>query len=78
MSIEFATEPVYAADDDDQYVKRKLKTYLDKVNTNVQGTKISEENVSYKCLLLIIRDSFIGINEKYQPQLFIDESKSMH
>lgn len=77
MSIEFATEPVYAADDD-QYVKRKLKTYLDKVNTNVQGTKISEENVSYKCLLLIIRDSFIERNKKYQPQLFIYESKNMH
>ena len=34
----------------DKYIKIKIKTYGDKINTNFQGKKIAKENVSYKCL----------------------------
>ena len=45
---EFDNEPVYG--DNDKYIKAKIKSYGDKVNTNsIQGEKITKENVSYKC-----------------------------
>ena len=52
MNIEFDSEPIY--DDNDKYIKAKIKSYRDKVNTNFQGKKIPNENKSYKCLSLII------------------------
>ena len=37
MNIGFDSEPVY--DDNDKYIKTKIKLYRDKVNTNFQGKK---------------------------------------
>ena len=47
-NIEFDKEPVYG--DNDKYIKTKIKSYGDKVNTNFQGNKIPKENALYKCL----------------------------
>ena len=44
MNIRFDGEPVYG--DNDKYIKTKIKTYGDKVNTNFQGKKVSKENAS--------------------------------
>ena len=44
MNIEFDSEPIY--DDNDKYIKAKIKSYRDKVNTNFQGKKIPNENKS--------------------------------
>ena len=73
MNIEFDSEPVY--DDNDKYIKIKIKSYGDKVNTNDQGNKISKENASYKCLSLIMLDSVIRVNKKYCPQTLLEEYK---
>ena len=37
MNIEFDSEPVYS--DNDKYIKKKIKMYEDRVNTNFQGKK---------------------------------------
>ena len=42
MNIEFDSEPIYG--DIDKYMKTKIKSYGDKVNTNFQGKKILKEN----------------------------------
>ena len=63
MNAEFDSEPVYG--DNEKYIKTKIKSYGDKVNTNFQGNKIPKENASYKCLSLIVLDSIIGVNKKY-------------
>ena len=39
-----------------------MKSYGDKVNTHFQGKKMPKENVSYKCLSLIVLDSVIRVN----------------
>ena len=44
MNIEFDSEPVYG--DNNKYIKAKIKSYGDKVNTNFQGKKIPKENAS--------------------------------
>ena len=52
MNIEFDNEPVYS--DNHKYIKAKIKSYGDKVNTSAQGEKIPKENASYKCLSLVM------------------------
>ena len=42
MNIKFASEPVYG--DNDKYIKAKIKTYGDNVDTNFQGNIIPKEN----------------------------------
>ena len=73
MDIEFDSEPVY--NNNDKCIKAKIKSYGDKVNTNFQGKKIPKENASYKCLLLIMLDSVIRVNEKYYPEVLLKEYK---
>ena len=45
MNIEYDSELVY--DDNDKYIKTKMKSYGNKINTNFQGKKISKEGASY-------------------------------
>ena len=47
INKEFDSEPVYG--DSDKYIKTKIKSYGDKINTNFQGRKMPKENTSYKC-----------------------------
>ena len=68
MNIGFDTQPVYG--DNDKYMKAKIKSYWDKVNTNSQGKRIPKENASYKCLSLIMQDSVIRVIKKYYSQNF--------
>ena len=70
MNIRFDSEPVYG--DNDKYIKTKVKLYGDKINTNFQGKNIPKENVSYKCLSLIMLDSTIRANKKYYPQTLLE------
>ena len=52
MNIEFDSEPVYGGND--KYIKTKIKSYGDKVNSNFQCNKIPKENASYTCQILLI------------------------
>ena len=48
MNLESGSEPVYGHND--KYIKAKIRSYGDKVNTNFKGKKTPKENASYKCL----------------------------
>ena len=73
MIIEFDSERVYG--DNDKYIKAKIKSYGDKVNTNFLGRKIPKENASYKCLYMIILDSVIRVSKRYYSQIILEEYK---
>ena len=73
MNIEFHSEPVYG--ENDWYIKTKIKSHRDKVNTNFQGKKMPKENKSYKCLSLTMLDFVIRVNKKYYPQTLLEECK---
>ena len=70
---EFDSEPVYG--DNDKYIKTKITSYGDKVNTNFQGKKVPKENASYKQLSLIMLDSVIRVNKKHHPQTLLEYCK---
>ena len=73
MNIKFDSDSGYG--DNDKYIKTKIKSYGEKINTNFQGKKIPRENASYKCLSLIMLDSVIRANKKYYLQTFLEECK---
>ena len=73
INKEFDSEPVY--DDNDKYIKTKIKSYGDKIFTNFQDRKIPKENASYKCLSFIMLGSVISVNKKHYTQTLLEECK---
>ena len=68
----FDSKPFYG-NDDNKYIKTKLKTFKDNIITNFHNKKVPEEKVQYKYLSIIILDSVIKSNNKYYPQTYLDE-----
>ena len=62
LRIDFESKPVY--DDDDEYIKTKLKIYADNMITNFHNKKMPKEKAPCKCLSIIILDSVIKANKK--------------
>ena len=75
IKINFESKPVYGDDDDDKYIKTKIKTYADIIITNFHNKKMPKEKVPCKCLSIIMLDSVIESDEKYYPQTFLEECK---
>ena len=74
MSINFNSKTTYG-DDNDKYIKTKIKTYTDIIITNFHNKKMPKEKVPCKCLSIITLDSVIESDEKYYPQAFLGECK---
>ena len=74
MRIDFESKLTYD-DDDDKYIKTKIKRFADSTITNFHNKKIPKEKVQCKCLSIILLDSVIQTNEKYYPQIFLEECK---
>ena len=78
MDIDFNTKPTYG-DDNDKYIKTKIKTYKNNITTNFYNKKgskkVPEEKIPHKCLSIIILDSILYTYEKYYPQIFLEECK---
>ena len=74
MSIDFNSKITYG-NDDDKYIKTKIKAYLDIIITNFHNKKIPKEKVPCKCLSIIMLDSVIESEKKYYPQTFLEECK---
>ena len=61
QSIEYENE--------DKYIKTKIKIYDDRVNTNFHDQKVPKENTAYKCISLIMLDSV----KNYHQQILLEE-----
>ena len=65
MSTDFDGKPAYG--NDDKYIK---KTYKDNITTNFYNKKVTKEEISYKCLSIIMLNSVLYAYEKYNPKHF--------
>ena len=74
MSIDFNSKTTYG-DDDDKYIKTKIKSYANIIITNFYNKKMPKEKVTSKCLSIIMLDSVIESDEIYYPQTFLEECK---
>ena len=75
LKIDFESKPVYGNDDDNKYIKTKIKIYAGSMITNFQNKKMPKEKTPCKCLSVIMLDSVINANEKYYPQTLLEECK---
>ena len=75
MRTDFESKLTY--DNNDKYIKTKIKTYEDNITTNFYNKKVSkkapEEEIPHKCLSIIILDSILYAYEKYHSQIFFEE-----
>ena len=63
MKTDFESKPVY--DDDDKYIKTKIKTYEKSIITNFHNKKTPKEKAPCKCLSITMIDSVIKAYKKY-------------
>ena len=78
MSIDFESKTTYG-DDDHKYIKAKIKTYKDNINTNFYnkiGCKKVPKKIRHECLSVIITDSALYVYGKYYPQKLLEECKN--
>ena len=73
MNIEFDSEPI--SGDNDKYIRAKIKSYGDKVNTNFKAKKYQKKNESNKCLSMVMLDFSLIVSEKYFPQTLLKECR---
>ena len=64
---------LFYGNDDNKYIKTKIKTFKDSIITNFHDKKVSKERIPYKCLSIIVLDSVIKTDDKYYPQTFLEE-----
>ena len=73
LKIDFESKRIY--NDDDKYIKTKIKIYAGSMITNFQSKKMPKEKAPCKCLSIIMLDSVIKANKKYYPQTLLEECK---
>ena len=57
---------------DNKYIKTKIKIYDNKIKTNFNGNKTTEDNEYCTCLSVILLDSVVKIDNDYYPQIFLE------
>ena len=73
MKINFESKPIY--DDENKYIKTKIKIYASSMITNFHDKKMPKEKVPCKCLSIMMLDSVMKANKKYYPQTILEECK---
>ena len=72
MRKKIDSKPFYG-NDDNKYIKTKIKTFKDSSITNFHNKNVPKEKITYKCLLIIVLNSVIKTGDKHFPQTFLEE-----
>ena len=64
--MRFNGKPIY----DDKYVKTKVKTFNEMINTLFTEDEIPKEKVHYACIAAIFIDSVLRVDKKIFTTLF--------
>ena len=68
---EFDSKPVY----NEKYIKTKIKSCNEKINTNFHNNEIPKEGSQCICLSVILIDSVYKKDKNCYPQVFLEECK---
>ena len=71
LGIKFYSEPIY----DDKYIKTKVKTFSNVINTLFTGDEIANKRIQYTCISAISIDSVLKIDKKNYPQIYLEQCK---
>ena len=71
LNVKFHSQPIY----DDKYIKTKVKTFKNTINTLFSGDKIPKERIHYVCISAICIDSILKTDKKNYPQVYLEQCK---
>ena len=71
LNTKFHSQPIY----DDKYIKTKVKTFNNSINTLFSGDNIPKERNHYICIAAICIDSILRVNNKNYPQVCLEQCK---
>ena len=60
LNIRFNSEPIY----DGKYIKTKLKTFNEMINTLFSGNEIPKERIHYVCIAANCTDSVLKVDKR--------------
>ena len=71
LNVNFKSQPIY----DDKYIKTKVKTFNNLINTLFSGDKIPKEGIHYFSITAICIDSVLRVDKKNYPQVYLEQCK---
>ena len=71
LNVKFHRQPIY----DDKYIKMKVKTCTNMINTLFTGDEIPKEKIHYVCIPTVCVDSLLRVNKKSYPQVYLEQCK---
>ena len=71
LNIKFHSQPIY----DGKYIKTKVKTFNNTINTLFSGDEIPKERILYVCIAAICIDSVLRADKKNYPQVYLEQCK---
>ena len=71
LNVKFHSQPIY----DEKYIKTKVKTFNNTINTLSSGHEIPKERIHYVCITAICIDSVLRLDKKSYPQVYLEQRK---
>ena len=71
LNVKFHSQPIY----DDKYIKTKVKTFNNTINTLLSGDEIPKERTHYVCIAAIYINSVLKTDKKNYPQVYLVQCK---
>ena len=71
LNVKFHSQPIY----DEKYIKTKVKTFNNTINTLFSGNEIPKERIHYVCISAICIDSVLRTDKKNYPQVYLEQCK---
>ena len=71
LNVKFHSQPIF----DDKYLKTKVKTFNNTINTLFSGDKIPKERIHYLCISAICIDSVLRKDKKNYPQVYYESDE---
>ena len=71
LDVKFHSQPIY----DGKYIKTKVKTFSNTINTLFSGDEIPKERILYGCISVICIDSVLRTDKKSYPHVYLEQCK---
>ena len=71
LDVKFHSQPIY----DGKYIKPKVKTFSNTINTLFSGDEIPKERIHYGCISVICIDSVLRTDKKNYPHVYLEQCK---
>ena len=71
LNVKFNSQPIH----DDKYIKTKVKTIGETINTLFSNNRVPKERSHYICIATICVDSVLKIKGRNDPQVYLEQCK---